>query len=339
MDTKPPLSIIILAAGKGTRMKSEKAKVLHKIFCIPMIHHVVKAIAPLQAEKTIVVVGHQQEAVKDALKDFLVTHVVQEEQLGTGHAVLAAERAIPRNSGNILILYGDMPLIKSETLVDMHNRHLSSGAALTLMTTLLENPTNYGRILSGVNDAVTGIVEQKDATPDQQKIREINAGIYCVSREFLFQALKKVGTENSQGEVYLTDIVGLAVKSDLKVEKYTTSHSLDVLGVNSRVELAQAHLALQKRRNRELMLAGVTIYSPETTLISQDSSIGMDSILSTGVEITGASRIGTSCTIGRGAIIRNCRIGDNVTVGPYCCLTGITLPAKTLMTTPFAIAP
>ena len=330
MDIQLPLSIIILAAGKGTRMKSDKAKVLHEIFCLPMIHHIMRAIIPLTPQKTIVVVGHQQEAVKDTLKDFQISFATQKEQLGTGHAVLAAETNIQKDDSNILILCGDTPLIKSEALIEMCNKHSSNNATLTLMTTVLDDPGNYGRIISDSKGNVTAIVEQKDASDEQLKIKEINAAIYCVNKKFLFQALKKVGTDNSQGEVYLTDIVALAVAEKLGVEKYTTPSSLDVLGVNSRIELAQAHLELIKRRNSELMLEGVTIYSPDSTLISWESSIGMDSTLHAGVEITGSTRIGKSCTIGKGAVLKNCIIGNNVNIGPYSCLTDTTLPDKTV---------
>ncbi len=329
--TKSPLSVIILAAGKGTRMKSEKAKVLHEVFFMPMVHHIIRAVSPLTPQRTVAVVGHQQETVKTALNDFKIIYVEQKEQLGTGHAVLVTERAIPEDDSTVLILCGDTPLLKSETLVDMCNKHMASGASLTLMTTLLKDPTNYGRILSGDKGEVIGIVEQKDATAEQLKIQEINAGIYCASREFLFGALKKVGTENSQGEVYLTDIVALAIADGLKVERYTTPYPQDVLGVNSRVELAQAHLELQKRRNEELMLEGVTLYSPHTTLISGDSSIGIDSTLGALVQISDNTIIGKSCTIGQGAILKNCRIGDNVTIGPYCCLADITISAETVI--------
>jgi len=327
---EPQLSIIVLAAGKGTRMKSEKAKVLHEIFFAPMIHHVIRALVPLTPQKTILVVGHQQGSVKDAMTDFNVLFAVQDKQLGTGHAVLAAETSISEDDTDILIVCGDTPLIKSEALIEMCQNHSLSGATITLMTTILENPTNYGRIVSSEKGEVAAIVEQKDASDVQLRIKEINAAIYCVNKKFLFQALKKVGTENSQGEVYLTDIVALAVADGLGVEKYLVSSPLDVLGVNSRVELAQAHLELQVRRNRALMLEGVTIYSPETTQISYESSIGIDSTLSSCVEITGNSLIGKSCTIGQGAIIKNCIIGDNVTIGPYSCLTDTTLPSGTV---------
>jgi len=337
MNKKSPLSIIILAAGKGTRMKSNKAKVLHEIFFHPMIHHVIEAVTSLQPEEITVVIGHQQEAVKESLKDSPIDYAVQKEQLGTGHAVLSAESAIKEDSGTILILYWDTPLLNSETLVNMTSRHFTSGAGLTLLTTLLDEPTNYGRIVTDKNDSVTRIVEQKDCTPEQLKICEINAGIYCVSKSFLFQALKKVGTQNSQGEIYLTDIVEIAVQEGLRVERYTASHPLDVLGVNSRVELAQAQLELQTRQNHKLMMAGVTLCSPETTLISGNSSIGMDSTISSGVEISGASMVGKGCTVGQGVIIRNCTIGDNSTIAPYCCLTDSRLPVESNILSPFTV--
>ncbi|MBW2660008.1 MAG: bifunctional N-acetylglucosamine-1-phosphate uridyltransferase/glucosamine-1-phosphate acetyltransferase [Deltaproteobacteria bacterium] len=332
-----PLSIIILAAGKGTRMKSEKAKVLHEILFLPMIHHVIHAVTPLHPEEITVVVGHQQETVKKSLKDFFIGYAVQKEQLGTGHAVLAAESVTRQDNGTVLILYGDTPLLRNEALVNMTSRHFASGADLTLLTTLLDDPTNYGRILTDGKGNVSRIVEQKDCTAEQLEIGEINAGIYCVSKNFLFRVLKKVGTQNSQGEIYLTDIVEIAVQEGLHVEKYTTSHPLDVLGVNSRVELARAQLELQLRQNHKLMMAGVTICSPETTLISGDSSLGMDSTISGGVEISGASMVGKGCTVGQGAIIRNCVIGDNSTIAPYSCLTGSTLPEKSVIAAPFTV--
>jgi len=330
--TKSPLSVIIMAAGKGTRMKSSKAKVLHEVFFVPMIHHVIMATAPLTPKTTVVVVGHQQESVRTALKNFHITYAVQKKQLGTGHAVLITEDAIPQDNSTVLILCGDTPLLKSETLVDMYNKHIESGAGLTLMTTFLENPTNYGRIISGDKGEIKSIVEQKDATAEQLKIQEINAGIYCADRKFLFHALKKVGTENSQGEVYLTDIIAMAVADGLKVERYTTPYSLDVLGVNSRVELAQAQQELQKRKNQKIMMEGVTLYSPHTTLISEGSSVGMDSTLAASVEITDNTIVGKSCIIGQGVILKNCQIGDNVTIEPYCCLTDRMISANSVIT-------
>lgn len=313
-------SIIILAAGKGTRMKSTKAKVLHEVFHAPMIHHVLDSVLPLRPKNTVVVIGHQKAAVKDALNGYDITYAVQENQLGTGHAVLAAQEHIPEECETVMILCGDTPLIRTETLQDMYDLHRQRGSGLTLMTTVLEDPTNYGRILCTDKGHVTGIIEQKDASDKQLGIREINAGIYCVDKTFLFTALHKVGTDNSQGEVYLTDIVALAVESGVKVEKFMTDKPVDVLGVNSRIELADAHRQLQRRRNRELMLQGVTMQSPDTTSVSPDSTIEQDTLLEPGVLISGSSSIGNSCNIGQGAIIKNCRVGAGVTIGAYSCL-------------------
>lgn len=329
--TPLPLAVIILAAGKGTRMKSDKAKVLHEVFYAPMVHHVLNATLPLQPAQTVVIVGHQHAAVRQAIDPFDVDFVLQKEQLGTGHAVLVAEKSIAENVETVMILCGDTPLIQAETLLEMYACHRKQYAALTLMTTVLENPTNYGRILCDPGDRVRGIVEQKDATRQQLAIQEINAGIYCVEKEFLFSALKKVGTDNSQGEVYLTDIVKLAVDSDLVVEKYIAETPLDVLGVNSRVELSDAQKELQLRRNRMLMLEGVSMHNPETISVSPDSLITGDTLLGPGVNISNRTRIGHSCTISQGTILNNCQVGDNVSIGPYSYLFDCTISANTTL--------
>jgi bifunctional UDP-N-acetylglucosamine pyrophosphorylase/glucosamine-1-phosphate N-acetyltransferase len=326
--TSPPLSIVILAAGKGTRMKSDIAKVLHEVFFAPMVQHVVNAVLPLRPTRTVIVVGHQGQAVKKTLQSSACQFVVQEHQLGTGHAVLAAEQAIKEINGTIMILCGDTPLIKTETLADMYAAHIARHATLTLMTTILADPCNYGRIRADAEGRVLGIVEQKDASLAELQLKEVNAGIYCVDKTFLFSALQKVDTNNSQKEVYLTDIVKQAVDGGLQVEKFTAPTPTEVLGVNSRVELADAHLELQWRRNRELMMQGVSMINPCTILVSPDASIGRDTILEAGVRITGGSSIGHSSTIGQGAILHNCKVGDHVVVGPYSCLTDMTVASE-----------
>ncbi len=325
------LSIVILAAGKGTRMKSDKAKVLHEVFFAPMVQHVVSAVLPLNPLRTVVVVGHQGQAVEKSLQTFPCQFVIQEKQLGTGHAVLAAERAINEDNCTVMILCGDTPLIQTDTLARMFAAHMQGRAALTLMTTILDNPTNYGRVITGPDGKVLGIVEQKDASTQQLQLREVNAGIYCVDKNFLFSALQKVDTNNSQKEVYLTDIVKQAVDGRLKVEKFIAPSPTEVLGVNSRVELADAQLELQLRRNRELMLQGVTIYNPETVAVAPSAIIGNNTVLEAGVRISGKSRIGQGCIIGQGAILQNCRVGDRATIGPYSCLTEITIAADRIL--------
>lgn len=325
------LSVIVLAAGKGTRMKSDKAKVLHEVFFAPMIRHVVNAILPLDPDQIVAVVGHQRGAVRQALQDFALDFVVQDQQLGTGHAALIAENAIRHDTGTVMILCGDTPLIKAKTLARMYREHRASKAILTLMTTHLDDPTNYGRVLTTPDGKLIGIVEQKDATAEQLLVREINGGMYCVDKEFLFSALKRVGTDNSQNEVYLTDIVKLAVESGLPVGKVSADAPLEVLGVNSRVELAEADKALQRLRNIDLMMQGVTMYQPESIRVSPDVLIGRDTVLEPGVRITGDSSIGQSCLIGQGTILDNCRIGEHAVVGPYSLLSAATVAPNSVL--------
>lgn len=323
------LSIIILAAGKGTRMKSNTAKVLHEVFHVPMINHVIGAAQALAPKRIVVIIGHQRETVQETIKPLGVDCLIQEEQLGTGHAVLIAKQTIPEKQATVMILCGDTPLIRPETLQEMYRSHVNHTAALTVMTTILENPANYGRILSDRNGKVFGIVEEKDADPEQKRIQEINAGIYCVQSDLLFSTLRTIGTDNAQGEMYLTDIVKKTVASGYRVEKFVAPSSLEVLGVNSRIELAEAHRAMQLRHNRELLLQGVSMYSPETIAVSLDSHIGQDSLLMAGVQITGKSHIGRQCRIGQGAILHNCILAENVCIGPYCCLDNCTIAAGT----------
>ena len=327
MEHHAPLSVILLAAGKGTRMKSDQAKVLHEVFFAPMIQHVLQAVLPLDAERNVVVIGHQRQAVEAAVAPYGVRCVVQEQQLGTGHAVLCAQEAMPSRPGTVMILCGDTPLIHGDTLAEMYECHQRNGATLTLMTTLLDNPANYGRILRDKRGRVRGIVEEKDATEAERKIREINAGIYCVAQDFLFRALENVGTANSQGEVYLTDIVSMAVESDLLVQRYQAEDAEDILGVNSRVELAQAHRRLQLRRNTSLMLAGVTMHAPESITIAPQANVGRDTLLMGGVHLLGNSEVGERCRLGPGVVLENCRLGDGVDVGAYAVLRGCSICA------------
>jgi len=318
--TSPSLSTIILAAGKGTRMKSGKAKVLHEVFFAPMVQHVIEATLPLQPERTVVIVGHQNDKVEEALHGYHIEFALQKEQLGTGHAVLTAETAMGETNGHVMILCGDTPLIRPQTLQAMYSHHLEQGATITLMSTILENPATYGRIISDASGKVHAIVEHKDADESQLLVKEINAGIYCVATSFLFSALKNVGTDNSQGEIYFTDIIKLAVQAGQTVEKYTADYAIDVLGVNSRVELAEAHQELRMRRNRGVMLQGVTMLNPETIEISPDSEVGMDSTIEAGVKLLDSCRIGTSCRVGQGAILSGCTLSDGVHIAPYSCL-------------------
>lgn len=318
------ITAVVLAAGKGTRMKSNRAKMLHQVFFRPMLSHVLDA-AEVAAERVAVVVGHQRDEVAALLENRQAELVVQEEQLGTGHAVLCARQACAA-SDTVMILCGDTPLIRAEILEAMIAAHRAGGVVCTVMTTVVDEPFGYGRAIIDEQGWLLAIVEQKDASEEERLIREINAGIYCVNREFLFSALEEVGTDNSQGEVYLTDVVAVAKGRGLGVSRFVHHAPIDVLGVNSRVELAQAHEILRMRRNRELMLAGVTMYSPETITVAPGAEIGADTVIHAGVQIWNGVRIGTGCVIEPGSQLSGCTLGDDVYVGALSVLYGCELP-------------
>ncbi|OQX18936.1 MAG: glycosyl transferase family 2 [Desulfobulbaceae bacterium A2] len=321
------VTVLVLAAGKGTRMKSRQAKVLHQVFFRPMLLHVLDAARAAGMAQQVIIVGHQRERVGEVLAGRQVRLVVQEEQRGTGHAVLCAEDAC--SSPTVCILCGDTPLIRPETLAAMLAQHRQARADLTLMTTLLAEPFGYGRILRDEAGAIAAVIEEKDAAPDQRAIKEINAGIYLAERELLFAALKRVGSDNSQGEVYLTDVVGLARDMGRRVQPFVHPVALDVLGVNSRIELARAEAELQERRNRDLMLGGVTIHQPATVAVATESVLGPDCLLEPQVRISGRSRLGVDCRVGAGSLLHDCELGDGTQVGPYCVLSGCRLAAGT----------
>ncbi len=245
MSIDHPVYGLVLAAGLGTRMKSSRAKVLHEVHDKPMLLHVMDTIRKLSLDYTYVIVGHQREKVAELLSGYKAGCIIQAEQLGTGHAVLCAEKELIGTGGSVLILSGDVPLIRAETLKEMLADHSRNKPVLTLMTTLMDDPTNYGRIVRNSEGRLQGIVEEKDASAEQKKIREINAGIYCAEIPFLFEALHKVGTDNKQGEMYLTDIVKIAIDAGLQVDTFSGASSDEVLGVNSRDELAAAERYLQ----------------------------------------------------------------------------------------------
>jgi len=323
-----PFSVIILAAGKGTRMKSSKAKVLHEVFYAPMVQHVLNSVNTLDVSKTVIVIGHQKESVQNKLKDFNVSFAEQTIQLGTGHAVLAAETALSAFSGTVMILCGDTPLIRPAMLSNLLNSHVENSAKVTLVTTLLDDPTNYGRIISDTEGNIRAIVEHKDANENELLVKEINAGIYCVDKEYLFSTLKNVGTDNSQGEVYLTDIVKMAVEDGLTVKTYVTNDSIDVLGVNSRLELSQAQTELQLRRNQALMSSGVSMINPETTRISPESTIGPDTVIEPCVHISDKTCVGVGSVIEQGVVLKNCTVGDNAVIGAHSYLVNQKISDK-----------
>ena len=315
MKQSAPLCVIILAAGKGTRMKSSRAKVLHEVFYRPMLHHVLDSVTPLSPDSTIVIVGHQKEAVTGILDNYEVTCCEQREQNGTGHAVLSARSLLADFHGTLMIINGDAPLLLTEHLAQMIEAHHASNGSLTIMTTALADPTNYGRVISDSTGAVQAVVEEKDADELQRAVKEINAGIYIGDAGFIFGALDRVTTDNAQGEMYLTDIVSIGVGDGLKVNKFAHPHPNHVLGVNSQVELAQAQRELSGRRNNELMAMGVTMADPVTTSIGPDVSVGSGCRLGGAVTIIGRSRIGDNCVIEPGVYLDDVEIGDQVRIG------------------------
>ena len=317
---------LVLAAGLGTRMKSSRAKVLHEVLFKPMILHVMDTIKTLKFDHTYVVVGHQKEKVAELLSVYHAGCIIQKQQLGTGHAVLCAEKKLRSIGGTVLILSGDVPLIRAETLQAMLAEHAQNKSVLTLMTTTLNNPTNYGRIMRSSQGELLGIVEEKDATGEQKKNREINAGIYCAEVPFLFETLKKVDSNNKQGEIYLTDIVKIAIDIGLQVDIFSGASSEEVLGINSRRELAAANKYLQHQKNNQLLADGVTLTDPETIFIQHEVEVGRTTSIHANVQISGDSVIGPNCIIGPDVVLHNCRIGDNAVIGPFSNLTSCTVP-------------
>ena len=309
------ISALILAAGKGTRMKSGLVKVMHPLGEKPMIAWPVKAARAAGAGRITLVVGHQSEKVREhfAEEDGL-DFAVQEEQLGTGHAVACAAQFFKGFKGRILLLCGDVPLIRPATLQTLLSVHEESRAALTVLTTRLENPHGYGRVVKGEGGEVLGIVEEKDATREERAISEINTGIYCVEAEFLFAAVSGLKNDNAQGEYYLTDIVKRGAGLGKRCRSFTVSDTEEVMGVNDRVQLAVAAKVLRRRINEELMLAGVTIIDPDNAYIEEGVEIGVDTVIHPNVHISGPTTIGSGCVIEPSVVIRGCTIGNGVTV-------------------------
>jgi len=247
-SSPPPLAMIVLAAGKGTRMHSSLAKVLHPLAGRALLTHVLDAAMSLAPQHVIVVVGHQAEKVRQVCESYGVTCVLQEPQLGTGHAVAQAEPILADFQGDVLVLYGDVPLLQSTTLRTLLDVHRRQQATVTVVTAGLDNPTGYGRILRDTAGRITGIVEERDASEADKAVREINSGVYCLQASFLFPALRRVGRHNAQGEQYLTDVVALAVAEQHRVAHVTVTDAQEVMGVNTHAELAHLETLLRQRQ-------------------------------------------------------------------------------------------
>jgi len=309
------VAAIILAAGKGTRMKSNLVKVLHPLAGEPLIHYPVTAAREADASRIVAVVGHQADAVRTCFTGSEdITFALQEEQNGTGHAVACAAPLLRGFHGKVLILCGDVPLIKAATLREMLKEHGKRGATVTVLTASVENPHGYGRIVKDDSGKVTAIVEEKDATPDQRAIREINSGIYCCEASFLFDAVARLKSDNAQGEYYLTDIVRMAAGQGLVCAGHPVADAHEIMGINDRIQLAEAEAILRRGINLAHMRDGVTLRDPDAVYIDTGVVIGRDTVIHPNVHLSGRTEIGQECVIEPSAVIRGCRIGDRVVV-------------------------
>ena len=322
------VAAVILAAGKGTRMKSAVVKVLHPAAGRPMISWPVDAARVAGASPIVLVVGHQADAVKSAFQGSSeIRCALQEEQLGTGHAVACAREQLSGFNGTVLILCGDTPLLRAETLQGLIAYHREQGASLTVLTAVMENPYGYGRVVRDGAGRVMRIVEQKDSTPEEQSIREINSGIYCMEAGFLNANIGSISSDNAQKEFYLTDLVAIAAEKGLTCLGLSTDDADEIMGVNDRVQLAEAARILRGRINHDLMCSGVSLIDPGHTYIDHGVAIGADTVISPNCTISGTTTIGAGCVIEIGVSIHDCSIGDDCHIKAGSVLEGSRLQA------------
>lgn len=329
MKPSSQIHVVVLAAGKGTRMKSRVPKVLHRIAGLTIIERVLRTAATLNPKTITVVVGHAADALKASLAplDSLpLRFVVQDHQLGTGHALLQARPVLEGKPGTLVLLSGDAPLLSPGTLSALVETHAEAGAAATVITANLPRPFGYGRIVRTAG-RITRIVEDRDASDAQRKITEINSGIYAFALEPLFKALDSLGTANSQGEYYLPDLVAVYRKQRKPVASYTVSRADEVRGINSRTELAEVSSMVRQQKNEELMAAGVTLIDPATTYIDADVGVGPDTVIHPCVFLEGSTKIGAACEIHAGSRIVNSTMGDRVCVRNHTVVTDSTIDA------------
>jgi len=315
-----PLSVVILAAGFGTRMKSRITKVLHRAGGLSLVEHVVRtALTIAPADRIVAVIGHQSESVQAVLAPYAVRTALQDVPRGTGHALRCARGAAPAD-GHLVVLYGDVPLLSEATLARLIMQHVSGTAAATVLTAELDDPAAYGRIIRGDDGTVEAIIEYKAATEAQRAIREINSGIYCFNAALLWEHIDSITTNNPAGEFYLTDMVEILRDNGHRVDGQIMADSSELLGINTKVELAEVDRLFRNRKTTKLMLEGVTIERPETVTIDVDVTIGADTIVEPNTRILGNTAIGENARIGAGSVIQNSTIADGVLIQPYCVI-------------------
>jgi bifunctional UDP-N-acetylglucosamine pyrophosphorylase / glucosamine-1-phosphate N-acetyltransferase len=328
------LAIVILAAGKGTRLKSSFAKVLHRAGGRSLVEHVVRSCEPLKARETIVVVGYQAEQVAALVEPLGAVTVLQQPQHGTGHAMQVAKRALGRAKFAI-VLAGDAPLVRTETLKALVAAHHKGNAAATILTAVLADPTGYGRILRQSETTVSAIVEESHLTDEQREINEINSAIYCFTLEKLWPALAQVKPNSKNRELYLTDAIAVLTSKGETVLANIAADSREVLGCNTRADLAEVDRVFRERKRNDLMDAGVTILLPETVLIDPDVTAGEDNVIEPGVQLLRKTKIGKRCTIRTGSVLTDAILGDDVTVEPHCVVAESRLDDRVIIG-PFA---
>jgi bifunctional UDP-N-acetylglucosamine pyrophosphorylase/glucosamine-1-phosphate N-acetyltransferase len=311
-------SVVILAAGLGTRMRSKRAKVLHRAGGLALVEHVVAAArAVSEADRIVTVTGHQADQVEALLGPAGVRFVRQKEQKGTGDALAACREAVAGQDGLLMVLYGDTPLLSAATLLRLRDAQARSDRAATLITTALDDPSGYGRVLVDPEGSVTAIVEDKVCTPEQRSIRIINSGIYCFRADLLWKYISEIQPTQPAGEYYLTDMAEILTRHGHRVQEMRVLEASELLGINTRIELADADRILRRRKAEELMLAGVTIERPETVTIDARVRIGTDTVVEPFTRLLGSTEIGEDCHIGAGSIIESSILADRVMVWPY----------------------
>jgi bifunctional UDP-N-acetylglucosamine pyrophosphorylase/glucosamine-1-phosphate N-acetyltransferase len=321
-------AVVILAAGQGTRMKSRMAKVLHRAGGKPLIRHAIDAALEVATpERVFVVVGYQAPEVRAEAESAGVQSIHQTEQLGTGHAVMCGEEKLGSLGGSLIVFVGDCPLIRPSTLEQLVETQRKSRAAAAVITTDVDDPSGYGRIIRGADGSVLEIVEHKAATPEQRTIREINSGILCFDAESLWSHIHELRPDNPAHEYYLTDMVAILLRAGSLVTALRIPEANELLGINNRVELAEADRILRARKIRRLMLDGVTIEKPETVTVDADVGIGIDTVIGPFAQITGNTVIGDNCRVGASSIIHNSVLGDGVEVFPFSLVSESKLDA------------